>query len=91
MLCIYAVSFDDDLGEEELFGGGSPRGAGARIDSLMAITETLEDAERDWSRNTQGAAARISRLHPSENANLTPELTILNAQIEVARRTCGWP
>ena len=63
---------------------------GARIDSLMAIAEALEGAKRDWSRNTQGAAARIGRLHPPDNANLTPELTLVNAQIEVARRTCGW-
>ncbi len=35
------------------------RAAGRRVDALYRVAETLTAAERDWSRNTRGMAARI--------------------------------
>ncbi len=68
----------------------SAPGTGARIDSLYTAAETLEDIERAWSSNTRGMAPRVTRLHLPEQARATPELDVVNAQIEIAERTCGW-
>ena len=68
----------------------SAPGTGARIDSLYTAAETLEDIERAWSSNTRGMAARVRRLRLPQQARASAELEVVNAQIEIAERTCGW-
>lgn len=82
------TEIDDQM--NELDDTPSPPGTGARIDSLYTAAETLEDVERAWSSNTRGMAARVRRLHLPTQARATPELEVVNAQIEIAERTCGW-
>ena len=79
---------DDSM--HEMDGTESTPAEGRRLASLYTAVEALVDAEQSWSSNTRGVAARVGRLHLPEGARALPELQIVNAQIEIARRTCGW-
>jgi hypothetical protein len=82
---------DQSASEAEVMGERVPRGENGRIDALYRLSEMLGDAEREWSRNTRGVAARLRRVTPPERAQSAADLTRVIAQVAVCEQTCGWP
>lgn len=81
-----------DQEHSELQEMGEPLTERARhVDTYYALGDALSDAEREWSRNTRGVAARLRRLHPPDGAAAAYDLTRVLESLELAQRTCGWP
>ncbi|MBX7192711.1 MAG: hypothetical protein K1X94_11665 [Sandaracinaceae bacterium] len=82
---------DQSASEMEEMGERLPRGEGRRIDSLYSLGDTLSDAEREWSRNTRGVAARLHRVTPPAQARAADDLARVMTQVGVCEQRCGWP
>jgi hypothetical protein len=80
---------DREHGEMDESMEGIP--GGRRLAQIDRAVEPLEDAEREWSRNTRGMAARVGRITLPESARGAADLAIVRAQIEIMRTSCGWP
>jgi len=68
----------------------SESGGGRHVNSLYTISEVLTDAEREWSRNTRGIAARVRRIVLPPGTSIEADLDQTRAQIGAAQASCGW-
>ena len=91
MLARGEASFADQEHSESMDTGEPLTARAHHVDAFYRLSETLSDAEREWSRNTRGVAARLRRVTPPADAVSAHDLTEVLRQLDVAQHTCGWP